>query len=208
MKFLFDLFPIILFFLAFKFYPDWATEPTCISGMCIPGGTEGAIYAATVVAIIASIIQVAIYWFQHRRFEKMHLVTLAMIVLLGGATLAFQDKTFIMWKPTVVNWIFAAAFLGSQFIGDKPLIMRMIGDNITLDSPKTWQQLNYLWIGFFVAVGIINLIVAYNFSEDTWVNFKLFGFLGLTIVFVIVQSIYLAQHIVETEEELPAKSQE
>jgi len=115
MKFLFDLFPVILFFLAFKFYPDWATEPTCINSFCIPGGTEGGIYAATIVAIIASLLQVGFYWLQHRRFENMHLVTLAMIVLLGGATLIFQDKTFIMWKPTVVNWIFAIAFFTSQY---------------------------------------------------------------------------------------------
>ena len=207
MKFLFDLFPVILFFLAFKFYPDWATEPTCINSFCIPGGTEGGIYAATIVAIIASLLQVGFYWLQHRRFENMHLVTLAMIVLLGGATLIFQDKTFIMWKPTVVNWIFAIAFFTSQYIGDKPLIMRMIGDNIDLDNRTTWQRLNQLWIGFFITIGIINLFVAYNFSIETWVNFKLFGFLGLTVAFVIIQSIYLSQHIVETEE-LPNKPQD
>jgi len=202
MKFLFDLLPIILFFLMFKLYPDWTTaeQAQCIAGACIPGGKEGAIYAATLVAIIASIVQVAFNWIKYHKVENMQVVTMVLITLLGAATIIFQDETFIKWKPTVVNWAFALAFFGSQYIGKKPIIERMISDNIELDDPSTWRRLNHLWIGFFISTGFINLYVAYQYSTETWVNFKLFGFLGMTVVFVIVQSIYLAKHIVNEEE--------
>jgi len=120
----------------------------------------------------------------------MHLVTLALVVIMGGATVISQDKTFIQWKPTVVNWLFATAFFGSQFIGEKTILQRMMGQNLSLPAPA-WQKLNYAWVAFFTFSGIANLYVAYNFSEDIWVNFKLFGLLGLTFVFIIAQSFYL-----------------
>jgi intracellular septation protein len=128
MKFLFDLFPVLLFFLTFKFYGSIisADSQFCLVGVCIEGGNAGAIYAATAVAIVSSFVQVGLYWAKHRRFENMHLITLALLVVLGGATIAFHNETFIKWKPTLVNWLFAIVFLGSQFIGSKPIIQRMM----------------------------------------------------------------------------------
>jgi len=203
MKFFLDLFPIILFFVTFKFYGEVipAEQSLCALGYCIPGGTPGAIYAATLVAIIASFAQVAYVWFKQRRVETMHLVTLALIVVLGGATLFFQNEAFIKWKPTVVNWAFGVAFLGSQFIGKRPLVQRMMESNIQLNDAAIWQKLNLMWVLFFIVLGLANLYVAFNFSTETWVNFKLFGLLGLTLVFVVAQAFYLTRHIVSPEEE-------
>jgi intracellular septation protein len=183
MKFLFDLFPVFLFFIAYKLYD---------------------IYVATAVIIVASAVQVSWFWLKHHRVEKMHLITLVLVLILGGATLFLRDPIFIYWKPTVVNWAFALAFLGSQFIGKKNFLQRMLDSQITLNEQQVWKNLNYAWVGFFIAMGIINLYVAFNFDEDTWVNFKLFGMMGLTFVFVIAQSIYLARHIVSEDEKTEA----
>lgn len=173
MKFLYDFFPIVLFFIAYKLY-----------GM----------YVATAVIIVASLLQVGFSWFRHRKVEKMHLITLVIVLVFGGLTLILQDPVFIKWKPTVVNWLFATAFLGSQFIGAKTLVERMMSTQIDLPSP-VWRRLNLTWVVFFVVSGAANIYVAYNFSEDTWVNFKLFGVLGLTIAFIIVQAFYISRHL-------------
>lgn len=173
MKFLFDFFPILLFFIAYKMYD---------------------IYVATVVAIVAAFAQSGLFWLKHRRFEKMHLVTLGLIVVFGGATLILHDEMFIKWKPSVLNWLFGVVFLGSQFIGSKTLVERMMGANVTLPSP-VWGRLNISWGLFFIALGFINLYVVYSFDTDTWVNFKMFGMLGLTLVFVVGQSFYLMRHM-------------
>lgn len=179
MKILYDFFPILLFFIAYKLY---------------------GIYAATVVAIVASFVQVGSFWLKHRRFENMHLVTLGLIVVLGGATLWLQDERFIKWKPTLVNWLFAAAFLGSQFIGKKPLVERMMGTAVQLPG-EIWGRLNTIWVLFFLFMGVANLYVVFNYDTDTWVNFKLFGMMGLTFAFVIAQAFYLARHMTEEETE-------
>ncbi len=181
MKALFDLFPILLFFLAYKAYD---------------------IYAATAVAIAASLLQVGIYWMKQRRVENMHLVTLALILVFGGATLLLRDEMFIKWKPTVLNWLFGVAFLGSHFIGKRPLVQRMMSNAVELPL-AVWQRLNLGWTLFFFAVGGINLLVVYNFDTDTWVNFKLFGIIGLTLAFIIGQTFYIARHVKpdSTEEE-------
>ena len=182
MKFLVDFFPILLFFIAFKLYD---------------------IYVATAVAMLASLFQVGFSWKKHHRIETMPLVTLALILILGGATLLLHDETFIKWKPTVVNWAFALAFLASQFIGKKNFIQRMMEEHVTLTSPVHWTRLNIAWIIFFVGLGFLNLYVAFNFDTDTWVNFKLFGMMGLTFLFVIAQSFYLAQYMVSDEDDKP-----
>ena len=173
MKFLYDFFPIVLFFIAYKLY-----------GM----------YVATAVIIASSLLQVGYSWFRHRKVEKMHLITLVIVLVFGGLTLILQDPVFIKWKPTVVNWLFATAFLGSQFIGAKTLVERMMSTQIDLPSP-VWRRLNLTWVAFFVVSGAVNIYVAYNFSEDTWVNFKLFGVLGLTIAFIIIQAFYISRHL-------------
>ena len=178
MKFLFDLFPIILFFAAYKMYD---------------------IYVATAVAIGAAFLQTGLFWLRHRKFEKMHLKTLAILVVFGGLTLILRDPVFIKWKPTVVNWLFGITFLASGFFGERTLIERMMGHAITVPAP-VWLRLNLAWVLFFFAMGIINIYVAYTYSEETWVNFKLFGMMGMTLVFVFAQAFYLSRYM-ETEEE-------
>jgi len=177
-KLLFDFFPVVLFFIAYKAYEDPA---------------EG-IIAATAVAIVASIAQVGYSWLRHRRVERMHLVTMLLIVGLGGLTIALRDETFIKWKPTVVNWLFAAVFLGSHFIGSRPLVRRMMERTVELPD-SVWTRLSVSWIVFFVLLGALNVYVAYEFDTDTWVNFKLFGMLGLTVAFVVGQGFYMMRHV-------------
>lgn len=181
MKILLDFFPVILFFVAYKVYD---------------------IYVATGVAIAASILQVAVHWLRFRKLDKMHIITLVLIVVLGGATLVLHNDVFIKWKPTAINWAFALTFLGSQFFANKPLIQTMMEKNVSLPE-FVWKRLNFIWVGFFTLMGIANIIVAYHFSTDTWVNFKVFGVLGSTVVFVIIQAIYLTRHI---EDEVDDKS--
>ena len=173
MKFLVDFLPILLFFVAYKLYD---------------------IYIATAVAIAASVIQVAWSWLRHRKVENMQWITMGLIVVLGGLTLMLRDETFIKWKPTLVNWLFAAVFLVSQYIGSKSVLQRMMAGNLTLPEP-VWQRLNWIWVSFFVALGAINLYVAYSYDTETWVNFKLFGMMGLTIVFIIAQGFYLSRYL-------------
>jgi intracellular septation protein len=177
MKLLFDFLPIIVFFIIFKFF---------------------GIYAATGGAIIVSVLQVGIHWFKHRKVPGLQLVSLALIVVFGGSTLLLHNEMFIKWKPSVLYWVLAVAFLGSQFFSSKTVIQRLMESNITL--PQTvWRQLNLSWVVFFSLMGIVNLWVAYHFNTNTWVNFKLFGMLGLTLVFAILQAIYLARHISSSE---------
>ena len=183
MKLLFDFFPIILFFVTFKMYDD---------------AKEG-ILAATAVIIVATLVQVGISWWKTRRIEPLHLITLALVVLFGGATLVLEDEMFIKWKPSVVNWLFAAGFLGSHFIGRKNLVQRMMDKSIDLPA-VIWQRLNFGWVGFFIFLGALNVYVVYNFDTQTWVNFKLFGLLGLTLVFVLLQGIYLMRHMPSEDE--------
>ncbi|MEX2353530.1 MAG: septation protein A, partial [Gammaproteobacteria bacterium] len=165
----------------------------------IPDDLSQRMYIATAAAIVAVIIQVSVFWIINRRFEKMHLITLVIILVLGGLTLLLQDKRFFMWKPTVVYWLFALAFLLSEFIGTKPLIRRMMNHAITIPE-NIWYTLNRSWVAFFIFSGAINLYVAYDFSEAAWVNFKMFGILGLTLLFAIGQAFFLAQHIIEPED--------
>ncbi|MCI0653765.1 MAG: septation protein A [Methylococcaceae bacterium] len=182
MKLLFDFFPILLFFFAYKFF---------------------GIFVATGVAISATMGQVAVAWFRTRTIEKMQLVTLAMIIVFGGATLFFKDETFIKWKPTVINWIFGLAFLVSQFVGKRPIVERLMGGSINFPS-MIWRRLNMMWALFFIALGGANLFVIYSFDTNTWVNFKLFGMFGLMLLFVFIQAIYLSRHMSpnpETESE-------
>lgn len=189
MKFLFDFFPILLFFIAYKAYD---------------------IYVATAVAIVAAFIQVGWFWLQYRRFEKMHVITLLLITVLGGATLILQDPDFIKWKPTVVNWLFGVVFIGSQFIGKKTIVQRMMEANVELPT-AIWTKLNLAWAVFFIFLGFLNLYVAFSghYDMDAWVNFKMFGMIGLTFVFIIGQAFFIGRYIKEPEDEnTPASSKE
>lgn len=189
MKLFFDFLPIVLFFVAYKF----GGGEYSFNGEIVQ--VEG-IYAATAVMIIATLFQVSYTWLRHRKVERAHVITLVLVVLLGGLTLWLQNPDFIKWKPTAVNWLFALVFIGAYLFTDKSLLERMMAQHIQLPN-KVWSRLNMAWILFFVGSGIANLYVAFNFDEATWVNFKLFGMLGLTIVFVIAQSVYLARHATE-----------
>ena len=189
MKLFFDFLPIVLFFIAYKFgggIYQWDGQEYDIKG----------IYVATAVMIVASILQVTITWLLTRKVEKSHLITLGLVLVLGGATLWLQNPNFIKWKPTAVNWLFALAFIFSQLFTDKSLLERMMAEHIQLPT-TVWFRLNISWVLFFIGSGFANLYVAFNFDEATWVNFKLFGLLGLTIVFIIGQSIYLSKHAIE-----------
>lgn len=202
MKLLVDFLPIVIFFIIYKFAPE-LIELT--SGLYSPETKQTLLETkpmvlATAVLVIVTCLQMLIIWLKNRKLETMQKVTLFLIILLGGATVLLQNEAFIQWKPTIANWLFGAAFLGSQFIGKKNILQRMMGDNLSL-SDDVWRNLNYMWVTFFISLGFINLYVAYNFSEDFWVNFKLFGMLGLTFLFIILQSIYLTRHISSTESE-------
>lgn len=177
MKFLTDLLPVILFFVAYQLFD---------------------IYVATGVAIAAAAAQVAWNHFRHGRVENVQWITLGLLVVFGGMTIALRDPTFIKWKPTVVNWLFALAFLGSGLLMERSILQRMMGHAI--DLPKAiWSRLNLAWVLFFAMSGVANLYVAFNFSEEIWVNFKLFGLMGLTILFILAQGFYLVRHMPHPE---------
>ena len=214
MKQLFDFLPILLFFILYKFYLDLPDEMILVVNNWVPlmkltpGEPTDAIYLATLAAIVITLIQVVAAAIIVKKVEKMPVITLALLIVFGGATLALKDPLFIQWKPTAINWMFALVFLGSQLIGDKPLIQRMMGHAIDIEEKRVWLQLNLAWVAFFVVAGIANLIVApeidpfgFEFSEDTWVDFKLFGLMGMTIAFIIGQALYLARYMPNTDEE-------
>ncbi len=214
MKQLFDFFPILLFFIVYKFYLDLpdgliATINDILPFMALsPGEASDAIYLATLTAIVVTLLQVTLSLIIVKKVEKMPLITLALLLVFGGATLALKDPVFIQWKPTAINWLFAAVFLGSQVIGDKPLVKRMMSQALDIDDDRVWSKLNLAWVGFFIVSGLANVLVApeidplsLHFSEETWVDFKLFGLLGLTFVFVIAQAFYLARYMPSTDKE-------
>lgn len=175
MQLLFDFLPVIAFFVAYK---------------------VADIYVATITLIVATAIQMGIQWVRKRKLNPMHLVSAGLVLVFGGLTLLIRDTAFIMWKPTVVNWLFAAAFLVSLWrrLGDKPLVQRLMSAadaDFKLDISQ-WRRLNWMWIAFFIAMGAANVAVFRSFDESTWVNFKLFGMLGLTLVFIVIQGFWIA----------------
>ena len=176
MKFLFDLFPVVLFFLAFKVYD---------------------IFVATAVAMAASVLQIGWLWFRRHQVDKMMWINLAVIVVFGGATLVSQDETFIKWKPTVLYWLIATVLLISNQFFKKNLIQAMLEKQMSLPF-FVWNKLNLGWIGFFMFMGCINIYVAFNFPIDTWVTFKLFGATGLMLVFIVLQVIMLGKYLKDT----------
>ena len=209
MKLIYDLFPVILFFVTYH-QASFLVENTPLGQMVDTSQPEiiVATILATGIAIVASFVQVSGYWLKHRSFEKMHLVSLGLITVLGGITIIMGDPAFIQWKPTLLNWVFAAVFLGSQYIGEKNLVERMMGGQIQLPKP-VWIKLNLAWVVFFIISGAANLYVAFYYGLDMdektrmdfWVNFKLFGLMGLTFVFVIAQGIYLARYLSDDQKE-------
>ncbi|HEX6006113.1 MAG TPA: septation protein A [Burkholderiales bacterium] len=175
MKFLFDIFPVLLFFVAFKL--------------------QG-IYVATAVAIAATIAQIGWVWLRHRKVDAMLWVSLGVIVVFGGATLLLRDETFIKWKPTVLYWLFGTALAIASIGFKKNLIRTVMEKQMSLPEPA-WKGLLVSWIAFFAVMGVLNLFVAYHFSTDTWVNFKLFGGIGLMLAFVLLQALLLGKYVEE-----------
>jgi intracellular septation protein len=177
MKQALDFIPVLLFFIAYKFYD---------------------IYVATAVVMIATLLHVTYTWFRYRKVETMQWITLGLIIIMGGATLYLQDEQFIKWKLSIIEWLFGLAFLGSQFIGNKPFVERIMSANISLPD-NVWKRLNLLWGSFFMSVGFINLYVMYNFSTDEWVTFKTFGVPGLLVIFIVAQMFFLYKYIPQSE---------
>lgn len=174
-KLLFDLFPLILFFIAFRKFD---------------------LYVATGVTMAAVAVQIIWLKIRQRTIEAMHWINLAIIMVFGGATLLFQNDAFIKWKPTVLYWIFAAVLLGSRLLMQRNLMQKLMGAQVSLPT-SVWDKLNYSWVLFFIVSGALNLYIAFSgqFSEEQWVSFKAFGLLGLLVVFAIGQSIWLSKHI-------------
>ncbi|MDP2785152.1 MAG: septation protein A [Sulfurimicrobium sp.] len=179
MKFLFDFFPIILFFAAYKLF---------------------GIYTATAVAMVATFAQIGWVWLRHRKVDTMLWVSLAIITLFGGATLFLHDETFIKWKPTVLYWLFATVLTVSAALFRKNLIRTMMEKQFSAPD-FVWRTLNLSWVVFFLIMGGVNLYIAFNYSTDTWVNFKLFGSMGLMFAFVILQGLMLSKYIEEEKKE-------
>ena len=203
MKFLFDLFPVILFFIVFKWGEGHAaaaqtTVQHYLSGLMSGSGKipldQAPIMLATAVAIVATLLQIGYLLARRRKVDAMLWLSLAIIGVFGGATIYFHNDAFIKWKPTVLYWCFSAGLIGSQLLFKKNVIRQMMGQQMVL--PETiWSRLNLAWAGFFALMGTLNLLVAFNFPTATWVSFKLFGGTGLMIAFVIAQTLMLSKYL-------------
>lgn len=201
MKILFDFLPIALFFGMFKYAEgnkNWAAATaTEWLGFMVSGGVVGAAEApvllATVVVIVATLAQ--ILWLKARRkkVDKMLWVSCGLVTVLGAATIYFHSESFIKWKPTLLYWTTGSALLLGQLIFKKNGIQAMMGAQMNAPD-STWRVVNYSWVAFFAIMGLLNLWIAFTFSTSTWVNFKLFGGIGLFLVFAVGQALYLSKH--------------
>lgn len=199
MKLLFDLFPVILFFAAFKLaqsFPERAVP--LVSGLLgAVAADQVPILLATALAIVASLLQVAWLMARGRKVEPMLWISVVVIVLFGGATIWLQDETFIKWKPTILYWLFGGILLAGRFAG-RNFVRQLLGGQMTLPDAE-WGRLLWAWIVFFGAAGLLNLYVAFNFPTDTWVSFKLFGLMGITLAFTLGIGVWLARHLKEAD---------
>lgn len=173
MKLLYDFFPLLVFFIFYK-----ATN----------------IFVATGALIVATAVQLVLMWVKFKRVETMHVVTFVLVLVFGGLTIWLHDAMFLKWKVSIVNWLFGAAFLLTQFIGKRTLVEMLMNAQIQL--PKfVWKRLNTMWGVFFILMGTLNIYVVYHYSTATWVDFKVFGMLGLTVIFIIIQTAYLYRYL-------------
>lgn len=202
MKLLFDFLPILLFFGAFKYaerQQDWAAQfATEHLGFIVSGGivgpNEAPVLLATVVVIIATLLQIGWLMARGRKVDMMLWVSLGLVVVLGGATIWFHSETFIKWKPSVLYWAMGLGFWISRAVFRKNLLQTLMGEQLQLPAP-VWQRLNIAWIAFFALMGLANIYVAYSFSTAAWVNFKLFGGIGLMLLFTLAQGLYLSRYL-------------
>lgn len=188
MQFLFDIFPVLLFFIVFKLY-----------GM----------YAATAVGIVSSFIQVALYRLIAKKWDNKQLITLAVFVVFGGMTLYFHNPIFVKWKPTIIFWLFAITIMFSHFFMQKPIAQRLVEGMMQgqqhIVPPRVWTILNLVWFTFFGVLGAINLYIAYHFSDNAWVNFKFYGITSALIALSVVQTLYLMRFMIEVKDQTDIK---
>jgi len=185
-KIIYEFFPIAVFFVVYKATAD--------------------IFTATLVLIITSVLQVSYEWFKFKKVEKPRLIGVILIVVLGGSTVLFHDDVFIKWKVTIINYLFALILFASYFIGQKTIIERMMGGILELPQ-NAWKRLNAFWIFFFLISGLLNYYFAFYYGlelsveerTDAWVNFKFYGLLGLTFLFMILQVVFLYKYVKDTE---------
>jgi intracellular septation protein len=204
MKLLLDLLPVILFFAAFKLagmQPDTSLAlaqtwlgPLMIDGQ-VPAG-QAPILLATAVAIVASLIQVGWQLARRKKVDAMLLISVAVIVVFGGATIWLHDETFIKWKPSILYWLFGGILLGGRLLVGRNLLRTVLGEQLVLPA-AVWERLLWVWIAFFATIGAVNLIVAFSVPTETWVNFKLFGLMGITFAFTLGIGVWLARHMKE-----------
>ncbi len=175
-RFLYDFIPVLLFFIAFKWY---------------------GIYTATIVGIVATALQVVVTFLWQKKLDRQQCVTFVVFLIFGGMTLYFHNPIFVKWKPTIIFWLMGIAFLGSHFIGEKTFVQRMMENGLKGSqlNKNAWRRLNSIWIIFFAVLGGMNLFVAYHFSTNAWVNFKLYGISGLLLLFCFMQAIWLARYL-------------
>ena len=202
MKLLFDFLPILLFFATFKFTEgrkEWAGRfasehfGALVSGSVV-GPEEAPVLLATVVVILGTLAQVAYLKARGHKVDLMLWVSLGLVTVLGGATIWFHSETFIKWKPSVLYWVMGLAFWISQMFFHRNLLQVLMGAQLELPAP-VWRRLSVAWIAFFALMGMLNLYVAYSYPTSTWVNFKLFGGIGLMLLFTLAQGLYLSRHI-------------
>ena len=206
MKLLLDFLPILLFFGAFKYaegHKDWAaTFATEHLGFMVAGGQvgpgEAPVLLATVVVVVATLAQVLWLKARGKKVDLMLWISLALVTVLGGLTVWLHSETFIKWKPTGLYWAMGLSFLISQFVLGRNLLKLMLGEQLQLPEP-VWTRLSLAWVAFFAAMGVLNLWVAFNFSTDAWVNFKLFGGIGLMLLFTVAQGLYISKHLPEED---------
>jgi intracellular septation protein len=215
MKLLLDFLPILLFFVTYKYAEgnaDWAAGfASTHFGMLVSGGVvgpkEAPVLLATLVVIVATLVQILWLVLRGRKVDLMLWISLALVVVLGGATVWFHSETFIKWKPSVLYWVMGLSFWISQAVFHKNLLQALMGQQMELPA-SVWQRLNFAWVAFFGMMGLLNLYVAYSYSTDTWVNFKLFGGIGLMLLFTLGQGLYLSRHLKpEADEVKPRREQ-
>jgi intracellular septation protein len=207
MKILLDFLPILLFFVSFKWAAAHLDETRAVLEPLLSHFTSAElktsqlpILAATVVAIIATVLQIVWQKSTGKKVEKMQWIGLGLIVIFGGATLILQNETFIKWKPTVLYLAMSMGFLITNWLKGNPIAMMMKGQ-VVMPVPA-WNKLLYAWVIFFIAMAIVNIYVAYSYSTEIWVDFKLFGSLGATIVFVLLQGFYISKHMQQPSTEI------
>ncbi|MDH4392291.1 MAG: septation protein A [Aquabacterium sp.] len=206
MKLLLDFLPILLFFGAFKYaegHKDWAAAfATEHLGFMVAGGVVGTgeapVLLATVVVVVATLAQVVWLKSRGKKVDMMLWISLALVTVLGGLTVWLHSETFIKWKPTGLYWAMALSFLVGQFLLGRNLLKLMLGAQLQLPEP-VWARLSLAWVAFFGAMGVLNLWVAFNFSTGTWVNFKLFGGIGLMLLFTLAQGLYISRHLPDAQ---------